>query len=224
MYLRTPSRFGLRGVGLGDALVSSLASAITSVEGYNPNFAPNNNPGNLIYIGPNQNGQSGVTRGAGGFAHFTSPASGQAAMEWQIQNYIDRGYDLNTFFNTWAPPNTKNAAGGAQTSQMTTNYISRVASATGIDPSVPLKSIQGGYAGGSASDDTGVAAGGGDSSYPTPAGGADYSYPTGNPADFSAYLPGYDGSYTVGGVVLSGSDLWLLGGAIVGVVLLTSVL
>jgi len=64
VYLRTPSRFGLRGVGLGDALVSSLASAITNVEDYNPNFAGNNNPGNLIYIGPNQNGQSGVTRGA----------------------------------------------------------------------------------------------------------------------------------------------------------------
>jgi len=215
MYLRTPSRFGLRGVGLGDALVSSLASAIRDVEGYNPNFAANNNPGNLIYVG-----QKGATLGAGGFAKFPTPEAGEAALEWQIQNYIDRGYNLTTFLNTWAPPNTKNAAGGAQTSQMTSNYISRVSAATGIDPSVPLKSIQGGYAGGSdavAAPDTSSA---GDSG----------SSPT-SPADFSAYLPdfasslpGFDASYSVGGVVLSGSDLWLLGAAIAGVVVLTAVL
>ena len=215
MYLRTPSRFGLRGVGLGDALVSSLASAIANVEGYNPNFAGNNNPGNLIYIGPNQNGQSGVTRGAGGFAKFTSPASGQAAMEWQIQNYIDRGYDLNTFFNTWAPPNTKNAAGGAQTSQMTANYISRVSSATGIDPSVPLKSIQGGYAGGSAPDDSAAGSGGSDPSvYP----------PSDSGFNLGASLPGYDATYDVGGVVLSGGDLWKVGAAVAGVLILSAIL
>src|SRR6185437_4570267 len=98
MYVSSPSR-----LGLGDALVSCLSSAITQVEGYNPNFAANNNPGNLIYVG-----QSGATPGAGGFAKFSSPAAGQAALEWQVQNYINRGYDLNTFINTWAPPNTKN--------------------------------------------------------------------------------------------------------------------
>src|SRR6185437_8306076 len=94
---------------------------------------------------------SGATPGAGGFAKFSSPAAGQAALEWQVQNYINRGYDLNTFINTWAPPNTKNAAGGAQTSQMTNNYVTSVSSQCGLDPSIPLNSLQSGYSGSASS-------------------------------------------------------------------------
>src|SRR5215475_7238805 len=103
MYRRTS-----RQVGLGDALVDCLSSQIQRVEGVNPNFAGNNNPGNLIYIGPNQNGQTGVTRGAGGFAKFSSPAAGYAAMQDQIQRNINAGMSPTQFFNSWAPSGTYN--------------------------------------------------------------------------------------------------------------------
>lgn len=133
--------------GLGDPLVSCISNVIQNQEGYNPAFAPNNNPGNLIYVGPNQDGQTGVTKGAGGFAQFSSPASGAAALNWQIQNYIDRGYSPTQFINTYAPAGTSNAAGGQQTQQMTSNYLTALTSGCGVDPNTPLQEIQGTYAG-----------------------------------------------------------------------------
>lgn len=212
MYVRT-SQYGMSGArGLGDTLVSSLAAAIRQVEGYNPNFAPNNNPGNLIYVGPNQNGQTGVTKGAGGFAKFMSPASGESALEWQAQNYIDRGYTLTDFINTWAPPNTQNDAGGKQTQQMTTNYVASVAASTGIDPNIPLNSIQSSYSG--------------PGSY-SPSDSSSFDSSTDTSSDpLSSWLPsfGSDQTYDLAGMVLSGSDLLMLGGAIVGTVLLFSIL
>lgn len=183
-----------RRFGLGDALVSSLAAAIRQNEGSNPNFASNNNPGNLIYVGPNQNGQSGVTMGAGGFAKFSSPASGEAALESQIQNYINRGYDLNTFFNTYAPPNTVNAAGGAQTSAATQVYINNVSSALGLDPSIPLNRIQGSYTG--------------PGSYSAPD-SSSFDSSTGFP-DLSSLIPSSDSTFVLGGVVLSGTEILTL--------------
>jgi hypothetical protein len=138
-----------------------MAAAITQMEGYNPAFAPNNNPGNLIYIGPNQNGQSGVTRGAGGFAAFPTLAAGQAALANQIQYQVNQGQTLTQFFNQYAPGGTTNAAGGVQTSAATQNYINFVSGQLGIDPNVPLnQSSSGGtsYASdGSAIDNTSTA-------------------------------------------------------------------
>ena len=128
--------------GLGDTLVDTMTAAIIKMEGYNPNFAPNNNPGNLIFAN-----QTGAVKGAGGFAKFPTYDDGVAALKWQIQNYIDRGYSLTSFFNKYAPPNTKNDAGGVQTSAMTQAYINSVSQATGIDPSIPLNTIQAGYSG-----------------------------------------------------------------------------
>ena len=145
---------GLRKMGLGQTgdLVSSMAAAITQMEGYNPAFAGNNNPGNLVYIGPNQNGQSGVTRGPGGFAAFTSLSSGQAALANQIQYQINQGQTLTQFFNQYAPGNTVNAAGGVQTPAATQNYINTVSQQLGIDPNVPLNQVaSGSYTG---SDDS----------------------------------------------------------------------
>ena len=201
MYLKTT-----RSGGMGDALTDCMASAMTTQEGYNPNFAANNNPGNIVYIGPTQNGQTGVTRGAGGFARFSSPASGQAALYNQIQGQISRGQNLIQFFNQYAPPNTVNAAGGVQTSAATQAYISNVASACGLDTSTPLNQIQAQYSGPGSYSPSG-------SSFSDSSSSSDSS-----PSfDLSSLIPGFDASqsYNVGGLVLSGSDLLLLGGALV---------
>ena len=198
MYVRISQR------GLGDALTDCMASAMTTQEGYNPNFAANNNPGNIIYIGPTQNGQTGVTRGAGGFARFSSPASGQAALLNQIQGQISRGQNLTQFFNQYAPPNTVNAAGGVQTSAATQAYISNVAAACGLDTSTPLNQIQAQYSGpGSYS--------------PSDSSSSDSSSDSSPSFDISSLIPGFDASqsYNIAGIVLSGSDLLLLGGALV---------
>lgn len=206
MYLRICSRkrSGLSGLGMGDALVTSLAAAIRQVEGYNPAFAGNNNPGNLIFVG-----QSGATMGAGGFAKFPTPEAGEAALEWQIQNYINRGYDLNQFFNTWAPGGTKNAAGGVQTAAATQNYINTVSSQIGVDPSIPLNSIQGSYGGPASAVDT---------SFPDPSS-------TSSGFDFSSLIPSNDQTYDLGaGIVLTTPELWLLGASIVGTVVVFSIL
>jgi hypothetical protein len=141
---------GVRGLGrLGQSapspLVSSIASAITQMEGtiapnaQYPNGSlayQNNNPGNLIYVG-----QSGATPGAGGFAKFDTVADGQQALYNQIQTQINSGQNLTQFFNQYAPGGTSNAAGGVQTSAATQNYINTVSQQIGIDPSVPLNSV-----------------------------------------------------------------------------------
>lgn len=116
--------------------VSTLASAMFGVEGYNPNFAGNNNPGNLMYVG-----QQGATLGAGGFAAYPTLAQGQAAAENQINLNLTRGSCANgnpienliDLISCWSPPN---ASGNSSAS--TNNYISTVANATGIDPSANL--------------------------------------------------------------------------------------
>jgi hypothetical protein len=136
----------------GTDLVSAIASAITKMEGTIPpgpgypngSLAyQNNNPGNLIY---NRNGWNypGATLGAGGFARFPDPATGQAALDHQIQVQIDSGQNLTQFFNQYAPGGTVNEAGGVQTNAATQNYINMVSQSIGIDPSVPLKSVQDG--------------------------------------------------------------------------------
>ena len=145
--LRPMGNWGLSGMGQASNLVSSMAAAIAQMEGTNPAFANNFNVGNLIYIGPNQNGQTGVTPGAGGFAKFTSPASGQAALANQIQYQINQGQTLTQFFNQYAPGGTTNAAGGVQTSAATQNYINFVSNQLGIDPSIPLNQIAASYTG-----------------------------------------------------------------------------
>lgn len=206
MYVRSQS--GLSGYrGLGDALVSSLASAIRQVEGYNPNFAANNNPGNLVYVG-----QAGAVPGAGGFAKFASPEAGEAALEWQIQNYIDRGYNLTQFFNTYAPGGTSNAAGGVQTQQATNSYVNTVASNLGLDPSIPLNSVQGAYAGPGSFDSSNTTASAPDSS---------------SSFDLSSFLPSLpssDSQFNLGGLVLSGSDLLLLGAVVAGVLVVSAII
>ena len=205
MYVRT-SQTGLSGWGLGDALVDSMAAAITQMEGVNPHFAPNNNPGNLVYVG-----QPGATLGAGGFAAFPTLAAGQAALDAQIQSQINKGQSITDFFNQYAPGNTTNAAGGVQTPAATQNYINTVSAQLGIDPSTPLNSVQASYSGpGSVSSS--------DSS------STDSSTPDSSGFDLSSLLPSSDSSYNIGGAVLSGTDLFGLGLAAAGVVLVVEFL
>lgn len=199
---------------MGDTLVSSMAAAIRQMEGTNPNFAANNNPGNLVYIGPNQNGQSGVQPGAGGFARFPSPDAGEAALESQIQYQISQGQDLTQFFNQYAPGNTKNAAGGVQTPAATQNYINFVSSQLGIDPSVPLNSVQSGsYSPGASTSDS--------SSSDSP---STFDISSLLPSDFSSLNPFGDSDYNLGPVVLSGSDLFALSLAVVAGLAVSAIL
>ena len=221
MYVRTSSGLsGLGGFGLGDALVSSLAASIRQVEGVNPNFAANNNPGNLIYVG-----QSGAVPGAGGFAAFPSAAAGEAALESQIQNYINRGYNLTQFFNTYAPSGTVNGAGAPQTSAATQAYINTVSSNLGLDPSVPLNSVQSSFTGpGSVASSSPSDFSGSSSSSPADLSASGLDLASYLPSSVSDLIPGSDTQIAVGGLVLSESDLIILGLATVGTLLVFSIL
>ena len=205
MYVRTSSSRGL-----GDALADCLQNFIAGPgEGYNPNFAGNNNPGNLIYVQGGWN-YPGATPGAGGFAKFPDLATGQAALQHQIQVQIGAGQNLTQFFNQYAPGGTVNAAGGVQTQAATDSYVNRAASACGLDTSTPLSQIALSYTGPGSYVPS-------DSSQATDSG-------TG--FDLSSLIPGFDPSqtYSIGGMVLSGSDLLLLGGLVVGVLVVSAIL
>jgi hypothetical protein len=180
-----------------------MAAAIRQMEGTNPAFAANNNPGNLVYIG-----QAGAVPGAGGFAKFSTPAAGEAALESQIQYQVNQGQNLTQFFNQYAPGNTKNAAGGVQTPAATQNYIDTVSGQLGIDPSTPLNSVQAFYSG----PGSGGSSGSADS--------ADSS----DGGDFSSLFPASDSTYDIGGLVLSGSDLFTVGLTVAAVVVVLAML
>lgn len=137
--------FGVYGMGklTGTDLISAMAAFITQHEGNNPAFAGNFNPGNLIYVQGGWN-YPGAVPGAGGFAKYPDAATGQAALEHQIQVQVNNGQTLTQFFNQYAPGNTQNAAGGVQTPAATQAYISQASSALGIPVDVPLNQVQSG--------------------------------------------------------------------------------
>ena len=83
----------------------------------------NNNPGNLRYAG-----QPGASEGKGGFAKFDSPQAGAAALARQVALDVSRGNTLASFITKYAPPSENNTA----------EYITQVASATGIKPNQRL--------------------------------------------------------------------------------------
>jgi hypothetical protein len=128
--------------GLGDSgLVASLASAIGRFEGF---LVPgsvaqrNNNPGNLR-SGPGQTGTD-----ANGYAIFPDVATGQAALQNQIQLNIDRGLSLQQFFA--GEPGVYAGYAPASDKNNPTQYANTVAGWLGIDPSVPLQSLDAGAA------------------------------------------------------------------------------
>jgi hypothetical protein len=124
------------------ATIQDLVNAMFGVEGNNPNFAANNNPGNLIYAG-----QPGATLGAGGFAAFATLQDGINAAISQVQLDVTRGTAGNglptttlaeLISNGWSPPS---APGNSQAA--TDSYVSTVASKTGIDPNADLADVLG---------------------------------------------------------------------------------
>ena len=124
-----------RGLGDSSSLVSGIASAIQQMEGWFPGSVSyrNNNPGNLR-SGPGMIGTSG------GYAVFPDVATGQAALDAQVQTNINRGLTLQQFFaggNGYAgyAPSTDN--------NTPTVYANFVASQVGINTTTPLSQLAG---------------------------------------------------------------------------------
>jgi len=123
----------------GNPLVDALSNAIATFEGYynstaNPSQA-NNNPGNLT-------AGSGQVGSSGGFAVFSDPDAGFAALNNQVELNINRGLSLQTFIGGnldqgGSYPGYAPAAGGNNVS----NYVNYLAQQLGIDPDTPLSSI-----------------------------------------------------------------------------------
>jgi len=155
------TKHGPGGVGklghLGQSdLVTLLAAAIKRMEGWVPGSVSyrNNNPGNLRPLPGGWPGQVGVD--SGGYAVFDSVASGEAALDRQIQLNINRGLTLEEFFA--GKPGVYAGFAPAADRNQPNVYAANVASWPGIDPSVPLASLVGSgaadtyQAGGQASD------------------------------------------------------------------------
>ena len=134
-FLLVFGRRRLRG-SISPAAANALAMAIQQQEGYYPGSVAyrNNNPGNLVYAG-----QPGATRGAGGFAVFSSYNAGLTAEVNQINLDATRGTDINgnpintagDLISSWAPASENDTAG----------YIAGVAAQTGYDMNAPLSSL-----------------------------------------------------------------------------------
>lgn len=226
MYLRTPSRFGLRGLGDTSGVQGQIVVAANKY-GVDPTLA--------LALAQQESGYKQTGAGGG-----TLKSSAGALGVMQLMPATAAGLGVN--------PNdeAQNIDGGVRLlSQLLGQFngdTSKALAAYNAGPGAVIKyggippypetqnyvsSIMAAYrrAGGSGAAQTIPDAGagaGGDSSGTT----GDYSYPTPTPTgfDLASYFPGTDASYDVGGVVLSGSDLWLIGAAIAGVVVLTAVL
>lgn len=119
MYVR-------RGVG---GVVQDIAAAISRQEGINPAY---NNPGGLI-AAPGCTG-----RAPNGIVICPDAATGQAALERQIQIDIDRGQSINELIRSWAPVGCGPMCAGNDPA----TYAANVARWTGIDPNTPLRQLQ----------------------------------------------------------------------------------
>lgn len=135
MYLR-------RGFG---GLVQDVSAAIARQENVNPSY---NNPGGLIAA-------PGCTSRPGQIAICPDAATGQADLERQVQIYVDSGASLSSMLNAWAPAS---CGGTLCTGNNPSVYTQNVSSWTGIDPTVPLNTLDAGggtiSAAGSVSDNT----------------------------------------------------------------------
>ena len=145
--------YTFRGLGQSSSLVSAIAAAITQMEGFYPGSLAyrNNNPGNLS-SGP------GMTGTSGGFAVFPDLATGQAALENQIQLNIDRGLSLDTFFagNGDYPGYAPKCSDPKCAGNDPTAYANFVGSQVGIDTSTPLSQLESDLSPAPSSDDSGV--------------------------------------------------------------------
>ena len=116
---------GYGGMGLG---AISLADAIAKQENVNPAY---NNPGALT-AAPSRYCQTGKT---GILVNFCTKEDGLDALNNQISLNANRGMTLDSFFASYAP-----AASGNDP----VTYANNVAGWTGIDPSVPLNTVDAG--------------------------------------------------------------------------------
>ena len=130
--------FGRRGFG---GIVQDLSAAITRQEGTPASW---NNPG-ALRSGP---GQVGTT--SNGIAIFPDYATGEAALERQVQLNIDRGLTLQQFFAGQRDANGNVIAGGyygyapAADSNQPNVYTQNVSSWTGLPVDVPLSTLAAG--------------------------------------------------------------------------------
>ena len=104
-----------------DTKVASVVIPKTSSLAYK-----NNNPGNLRFAG-----QAGASDGYGGFAKFSTPEAGIAALENQIKLDTSRGHTLASFISKYAPPTENDTKG----------YINNIIKMTGASPNTPLAQI-----------------------------------------------------------------------------------
>jgi hypothetical protein len=88
----------------------------------------NNNPGNLRNVG-----QAGVIGTSGGYAVFSTPEAGWAALERQIRLDAAAGDTVETFINSYAPPSEND----------TGNYLRFLVSGLGVPASTPLTNLTG---------------------------------------------------------------------------------
>jgi len=112
-----------------------IAQGIAKVEGWSISGSlaqRNNNPGNLRYVG-----QAGAVPGDGGFAYFSSPEDGWAALNRQIELDASRGLDLSSFMQKYAP---------SQDGNDPTSYAAMLANGLGVSPFAKLSDIISGVA------------------------------------------------------------------------------
>lgn len=122
---------------------AAIDRAIAQFEGFGSSNAPTitnaNNPGGLTPgTFATQYGAIGSTTTASGqpVAVFPNVATGNAAEDALIQKYIDSGASLNSLISAWAPSNAP-----GNTPQSTQNYQAYAASQLGINPTLPLNSL-----------------------------------------------------------------------------------
>lgn len=127
---------------LSAAFITAWAQAIATFEGfYSAGSRParNHNPGDLKYA--RQNGATG--QDSGGFAIFPDDPTGWAALDNQLQLYVNEfpDYSLYQIMEHYLGQNIT-ASGGETTSQgNSTTYAQSVASAIGVDPSTTLSDL-----------------------------------------------------------------------------------
>jgi len=86
----------------------------------------NSNPGNIRFAN-----QAGAIRGAGGFARFRTPEDGIKALETQITLDANRGDNIRSFIEDYAPPNENN----------TELYIKHMTSTLGVSENTTLEEV-----------------------------------------------------------------------------------
>jgi hypothetical protein len=139
--------YTLRGLA---SLTTDLAGAIQRFEGACTGLScRNNNPGNL------RAGPGAIGTDSRGIAIFPDYATGEAALQHQIDLNISRGLTLDEFFAGKAGvyPGYAPAADSNDPNQ----YTGTVAGWLGIDPNTPLSSM--GVTSGSVFEDTGASEG-----------------------------------------------------------------